>query len=461
MTLLQDRYQILAEIGRGSQATTYRAKDLQSGEDVAIKELDFKRVEDWKSQELFEREGRTLQGLDHPSIPKFIDAFAIEEDATIRLFLVQQFMEGETFAEELSRRQWTEGELIDDAIQILEALVYLHSQSPPVIHRDLKPSNMIRCLDGRIVLVDFGAVQNTIPTTVGGSTVIGTPGYMPIEQLMGRATAASDLYALGATLIHLMSGTSPSSLPVERNRIVFADRINASPRLKAALTTLTEPTAEDRPPDAAYALRAFQSLKIPPVLESTSLIAVDGLPSRSLTFPGWAVVTPIKQGEFEFEFQTYDIHERPLKVCVLDAVETLEIDVWANVKKRHEKTKTGIYSLIFFSGLTLFFFWILFPVLIPVVFAFIVAVFVVETLRRSDKPDIRVVITPTSTLLEFEGQPTLELNTEMVRWRLVDESTLELVTESGHRLDALSFSATAPEKALWLYELVSRARPRN
>ena len=314
MTLLHERFEILEEIGRGSQATTHRALDHDTGEVVALKELDFRRVEDWKSQELFEREGATLQALDHAAIPRYVDAFTIETEDEIRLYLAQEFIDGPTLQDELdSGRHWSEAEAREDAAQLLDALVYLHGLSPPVVHRDIKPSNIIRRSDGRLALVDFGAVQNIVPKTVGGSTIIGTPGYMPIEQVMGRAVPASDLYALGATLIHLLTRTPPSELAVERNHLRFRDRApSVSEDLATLLEELTHPSVEDRIDSARRARER---------LERRSIVVSDDLPV--LHVPPWATV--MSDGVTRIEFNTFGVGVDRLNVTIEDEPGHLEL----------------------------------------------------------------------------------------------------------------------------------------
>lgn len=247
--LLRDRFELGPKIGRGGQGTTYRGFDHRTSTPVAIKELGLDVADDWKAIELFEREGRALRSLDHEAIPSYIDAFHLDEDdGTVRFFLVQQFVEGRTFKQLIE-----DGERIaaEDAIefvdQIFEILDYLHGINPPVIHRDIKPSNLILRPDNTIALVDFGAVQVVEPHTLTGSTIIGTTGYVAPEQLAGRTVPASDLYAVGATVVHLLTHIHPADLPVERMRLQFEDKLVEAPEpLVRFLDGVLEPVVEDR-----------------------------------------------------------------------------------------------------------------------------------------------------------------------------------------------------------------------
>jgi len=247
-----DRYEVLGPLGSGSSGRTLKARDTATEELVAIKELAIASIGDWKQVELFEREGRALANLNHPAIPRYLDAFHLEDEGGLRYFLVQELVDGESLDQPLAR-----GERFDDAdawdflTQLLDVLEYLHGLSPPVVHRDIKPSNIIRRPDGRFALIDFGAVQALNPDTMGGSTIVGTSGYMPPEQLLGRAAPASDLYALGATAVHLLSGVPPHELPMERMKLRFEGVVTASREVVAALDGMLEPAIERRVRTAA------------------------------------------------------------------------------------------------------------------------------------------------------------------------------------------------------------------
>ena len=253
--VLRERFEILGLLGRGGQAVTYLGHDRRSDEQVAIKELSLGGVSDWKAVELFEREAKILESLDHLQIPTYVDAFHEESDGGIRFFLVQQFVDGTNLEAQLDAGAiWDEERARRLLGEMAEILAYLHSHSPPVIHRDIKPSNLIEGKDGRLYLIDFGAVQLVAPHTAGGSTVVGTTGYMPLEQFMGRAQPATDLYALGATVVHLLTRTHPADLKVARGRLQWSERANVSAELASVLDDLLEPMVEDRL-DSATALR--------------------------------------------------------------------------------------------------------------------------------------------------------------------------------------------------------------
>uniref|UniRef100_A0A061QWW9 non-specific serine/threonine protein kinase n=1 Tax=Tetraselmis sp. GSL018 TaxID=582737 RepID=A0A061QWW9_9CHLO len=245
---LGGRYKVLSVLGSGSNAITYKAVG-EDGTEVAIKTLSLRGMNDWKQLQLFEREAATLRGLSHPGIPKYLEYFEEETENDIQFYLVQELAKGRSLAE-LSRsgRRFTEQEAMGVARQLLSVLSYLGDLRPPVVHRDVKPENII--LDGEAVrLVDFGGVQEATVWGEGaplGSTIVGTYGYMAPEQFRGAAQPSSDLYALGGTLLFLLSGQPPSSFPQARLRIDFEGRLSVGGRIKELLNGLLEPLPEDR-----------------------------------------------------------------------------------------------------------------------------------------------------------------------------------------------------------------------
>ncbi|ACC82620.1 serine/threonine protein kinase [Nostoc punctiforme] len=261
--ILQDRYQIQHQLGNNGIRQTWLAKDLlaSDGENstVVVKLLAFGGTIQWDDLKLFEREAQILKTINHPRIPRYIDYFCID-DRTLWFGLIQQYIPGESLKEKLALgKRFTEKRARKIAGEILNILMYLHELNPGVLHRDIKPSNLIWGEDNRIYLVDFGAVQDKAAREGVTFTVVGTYGYAPMEQFGGRAVPASDLYALGATLIHLLTGTCPSDLPQQDLRLQFADRVNLSPSFASWLQKLIEPAPEQRFPDARQALNALKS----------------------------------------------------------------------------------------------------------------------------------------------------------------------------------------------------------
>ncbi len=215
-TILQSRYEILAVQGLGGMGAVYRARDLRFSaveKIVAVKEMS-NTAPDPRLRRIgiqnFEREANILASLSHPSIPKIFDFFSEGH----RSYLVLEFVEGDTLEDLLEEQgqPFVEEEVVEWALQICDVLAYLHGHTPPVIFRDIKPGNlMVRKHDGRIMVIDFGIAKVFEHGQRG--TMIGTEGYSPPEQYRGTAEPRGDLYALGATMHHLLTARDPRLEP--------------------------------------------------------------------------------------------------------------------------------------------------------------------------------------------------------------------------------------------------------
>jgi len=258
--IIAERYLILDILGQGGVGTTYRAQDLKNEQQVALKALSLRRMTDWKMIELFEREAKILAQLHHPAIPRYLDYFEIDTAQDRSFYIVQQLAPGKSLAV-LVENGWhfDQREVYFIATQILQILVYLQELTPPIIHRDIKPQNLIRSPDGQVFLVDFGAVQDTYHHTVtGGSTVVGTYGYMAPEQFRGQAVLSTDLYGVGTTLLFLLTRKSPADLPQRQLKIDFRSHISLDNNFADWLEKMLEPVIEDRFPTAKAALAVLQ-----------------------------------------------------------------------------------------------------------------------------------------------------------------------------------------------------------
>jgi serine/threonine protein kinase len=265
--ILAERYEVQRQLGKQTGRQTLLARDLQTQKLVVIKQLFLGSDFEWQDLKLFEREAETLKALAHPAIPRYLDYLEIDEPDSKGFALVQTYVEGKTLEEHLRcGRTFSESELKELAKSLLEILIYLHEQNPPVIHRDIKPSNILLHSRsghsvGQVYLVDFGSVQNQAAKFGGTITVVGTYGYMAPEQFGGRSVPASDLYGLGATLIYLVTGLHPTELPQQDLRIQFADRVtHLNSNLIDWLEWMTEPSLDQRLSSAG---EAWHSLKNP------------------------------------------------------------------------------------------------------------------------------------------------------------------------------------------------------
>ncbi|MBE9053604.1 serine/threonine protein kinase [Nostocales cyanobacterium LEGE 11386] len=259
---LVERYQLQRLLGKSPVRQTWLAWDLIEQEQVVVKLLMASDQLQWDNLRLFEREAKVLRQLDHPCIPQYKDDFILERDLTY-FALVQEYINAKSIKDLLaSGKTFSEIEVRQIARDVLKILIYLHKLSPPVLHRDIKPSNLL--LDSsknknQVYLVDFGAVQDRAAAEGATFTVVGTYGYTPLEQFGGRATPASDLYALGATLINLVTGIPPADLPQFDSRMQFAHLIKLNPGFMRWLQQMTEPNLEFRFGRAAEALKALET----------------------------------------------------------------------------------------------------------------------------------------------------------------------------------------------------------
>jgi serine/threonine protein kinase len=273
----ETHYQIVGILGEGGSGTTYHARIISTERSVALKQLSLKQMDDWKSIDLFEREAKTLSQLNHPAIPKYIDYFTIDTPTDRHFYIAQALAPGKTLDDwSESGVRYTEAEIADIASQILDILSYLQTLPPPVIHRDLKPSNILRTTDGKISLVDFGAVRQAYHDTfLRGSTVVGTFGYMAPEQFRAQALPATDLYGLGATILTLLTHRSPAEFTQSNLKLNFRDKIQVSPAFTDWLERMLEPDPIDRFDSATTALAALKNPKsLAPKLPWRKLAAV-------------------------------------------------------------------------------------------------------------------------------------------------------------------------------------------
>lgn len=250
--ILYQRYQVGELIGKG-QAKTFAGSRLADDIPVVIKELKFSEMDNWKAYELFQREMNTLKSLNHRAFPKLFDYFEDKNGDDQWMYLVLERLPGQNLQESM-KAGWrpTPQEVKRLATQALEALVHLHQLAPPLIHRDIKPSNLI-WHEQQLYLIDFGAVQDMLRPE-GSSTIVGTFGYMAPEQFSGRAVPASDLYGLGATLVHLLSGKNPGEMPQRELRLDFRPYITCVERFSQWLERMLEPMIEYRFRSAQEAL---------------------------------------------------------------------------------------------------------------------------------------------------------------------------------------------------------------
>ncbi len=264
----RDRYEILRILGRGGFGVTFLARDVGlPGEPLCVIKQLCPKVNDpaalERAQQRFEQEAKTLAKLgNHAQIPMLLDYFVLEGE----FYLVQEFVRGSTLAKEVRRRgPLSETEIKQFLWDFLPLLQYIHERH--VIHRDIKPTNILRCRDdGRLVLIDFGAVKETIaqsdtagfkPST---TQFVGTVGFAPPEQLASRPVYSSDIYALGVTCLYLLSGQSPLDFDYEfaSGEVCWRHLTNASDSMARVLNKMLKINPRERFKSAADVMSALR-----------------------------------------------------------------------------------------------------------------------------------------------------------------------------------------------------------
>ncbi len=278
--MLQNRYRIVSLLGEGGMGAVYRAWDTRLNVAVALKEmrpqpgLDPAALAGLRDQ--FRREATILARLSHPNLVRVTDFFEEGSNA----YLVMDFVLGESLAEKIAREgAQSETQVVEWGRQLLDALAYCHEEG--ILHRDIKPQNVIIHANGKAVLVDFGLVKLWNPNDPRTQTIMrgmGTPEYAPPEQYdthVSHTDPRSDLYSLGATLYHALTGQAPPTATQRmampgafRTPRVLNDRI--SPGMEAVITRALELQLDRRFPNAAAMLDALRSQRAAPVFQPAS-----------------------------------------------------------------------------------------------------------------------------------------------------------------------------------------------
>ncbi|MEH2323632.1 MAG: protein kinase [Nostoc sp.] len=306
LTLLNNRYQIIQVIGAGGFGETFLAEDVHmpSRRRCVIKQLKPITNNDPQAYQLiqqrFEREAATLEYLGESSnqIPKLYAYFS--ENG--QFYLVQEWIHGQTLTKIVEAKGFeSETAVRQILLSLLWVLDYVHSKG--IIHRDIKPENIIlRSVDAKPVLIDFGAVKETIRSVVNSpgyptrSLVIGTPGYMPSEQAVGRPVYATDIYSLGLTAVYLLTGKHPQELPTDlkTGEILWQDRApHVSSQLATVVNQAIKPHAGDRYTTASKMLQALQSVSNIP-FELAANTSTVSFPPTTLTRQTQTLYSPPK-----------------------------------------------------------------------------------------------------------------------------------------------------------------------
>lgn len=226
----------------------YLARDTKERGSVwAVKEVDYTALpidEFVEARAAFGKEAALLRGLSHPSLPRVVDHFQ-EED---RDYLVMERVEGPTLEGLLKSRAepLPEGRVVALGLALAETLHYLHHRRPPVLYRDLKPANVMVSLQGGVKLIDFGIARSANPTKAGDTTAYGTPGFAPPEQYQGRTSPASDVYALGMTMLRAATLYDPPEFTFSHPRPASLNP-GLSPAFDTLISDMLKKHFEERP----------------------------------------------------------------------------------------------------------------------------------------------------------------------------------------------------------------------
>ncbi|MBD2203804.1 SUMF1/EgtB/PvdO family nonheme iron enzyme [Calothrix sp. FACHB-1219] len=300
--VLRNRYKIIKLLGSGGFGDTYLAEDLgipiNPKPKCVVKRLKTQNLTDeqleWVKNS-FEQEAATLYNLGnlHPQIPKLSEYFQVGNE----FYLVQDFIDGDDFTKIITPgKNFPETTVIQLLAEILEVLVVVHQQN--IIHRDINPKNIMRRrLDGKVILIDFGAVKQIMFQNSGQTSLtmgVGTPGFMPLEQFNGRPKLASDIYAIGMVGIQALTGIPPHLLDDDENgEVMWQNRVNISDCFAQVLTKMVSRRVTQRYQNATEALQAINLLNQP---LAPTILAVP-IPNQNTT-------TALALKSFQFEVVT-------------------------------------------------------------------------------------------------------------------------------------------------------------
>jgi serine/threonine protein kinase len=289
--LLYNRYRVMQKLAQGGQSAVYLVLDtLNSSTQRAVKEMSEAHLgplERDKAVNDFLREADMLRSLDHPALAKVFDRFVDNH----KHYLVMEYVRGHNLEDELidtgHALEWER--VLSWGIALSDVLAYLHSRTPPIIYRDLKPANVMLQPDGNIKLIDFGIARWLHPMRTHDTSKLGTDGYAPLEQYNARSEPRSDLYALGASLYHLLTGRVPEAAPMRGIGGSLTPVRSVNPRVpesfERVILRALSLQPDDRFPEAQQMRAALEQVMSPSdrhlegALDSTTIPGVSPLPA--------------------------------------------------------------------------------------------------------------------------------------------------------------------------------------
>jgi len=266
--ILGDRYKVEKQLGRKSGRWTLLATDIANETPAILKLISMDDELHPDVLRLFDREMSILKSLNHPALPQYLDYFEIDLPKEMKaLVLVQSYIEGISIDKYLRKgRIFSEKEARNISKAILKILAYLHSHEPCIVHRDIKPSNILLVnppdKKSKVCLVDLGSVKQIAsrPSHTTVLSLVGDENYMAPEQLGGRAVLSSDLYSLGLTVLTLLTGLEPDSLPKKGMSVDVYGVQQCSPEFAQWLSKMIEPTIQKRFATVDEALNVLQNI---------------------------------------------------------------------------------------------------------------------------------------------------------------------------------------------------------
>lgn len=242
-TVIDNKYEILREIGTGGMSVVYLAMDTHLNKQWAVKEIRKKGSN--KNDEIVVNsllaEANMMKRLDHPALPRIVDII----DNGVTIYIVMDYIEGESLDKILARYGPQQEELVIEwAKYLCDVLSYLHAQKPPIIYRDMKPSNIMLKPEGTIKIIDFGIAREYKEQNTMDTTVLGTMGYAPPEQYSGQTDARSDIFALGMTMHHLLTGVDPRGGDAYASVRMYNSQLSEG--IERIIDKCVEPVAENR-----------------------------------------------------------------------------------------------------------------------------------------------------------------------------------------------------------------------
>lgn len=242
--VIDGKYEILKQIGKGGMSKVYLAMDKRLNKQWAVKEIQ-KRPQDKNNRVVIQSaiaEANMMKMLDHPALPRIVDIIEQEHE----IYVIMDYIEGETLSSLVKQGPQPQEIVIDWAKQLCGVLDYLHTRKPPIIYRDMKPGNVMLKPDGTVKLIDFGIAREYKEQNIADTVSLGTKGYAAPEQFGGKGQTDSrtDVYCLGVTLHHLLTGHSPTDPPYE----LYPIR-QYRPELSAGLEEIIEKCVQPNPSD--------------------------------------------------------------------------------------------------------------------------------------------------------------------------------------------------------------------